>query len=55
MADISDTEAKTTPADVEDDKKETASDDGFVHGAHLTALTVSLMLGMFLVALDNVR
>lgn len=31
------------------------SDDEYLHGTRLTALTVSLMLGMFLVALDNVR
>jgi len=31
------------------------SDDEYLHGTRLAALTVSLMLGMFLVALDNVR
>jgi hypothetical protein len=30
-------------------------EDEYLHGTRLTALTVSLMLGMFLVALDNVR
>jgi hypothetical protein len=29
--------------------------DDFVHGTCLVALAASLMLGMFLVALDNVR
>jgi MFS family permease len=30
-------------------------DDEYLHGTRLTVLTVSLMLGMFLVSLDNVR
>lgn len=30
-------------------------DDEYLHGTRLVALTVSLLLGMFLVALDNVR
>jgi MFS transporter, DHA2 family, glioxin efflux transporter len=29
-------------------------EDDYSHGAHLAAIVVSLMLGMFLVALDNV-
>jgi hypothetical protein len=33
---------------------DTTTDD-FVHGTRLVALAASLMLGMFLVALDNVR
>jgi hypothetical protein len=30
------------------------TDDGYPHGARLAVVVVSLMLGMFLVALDNV-
>jgi hypothetical protein len=30
-------------------------DDEYLHGTRLTVLAVSLMLGMFLVSLDNVR
>jgi hypothetical protein len=33
---------------------DTTADD-YVHGTRLVALAASLMLGMFLVALDNVR
>jgi hypothetical protein len=33
---------------------ETPDQEEYSHGAQLTALVVSLMLGMFLVALDNV-
>lgn len=47
---------KEDPIEVVKPEKDTpAIDDEYLHGTRLTALTVSLMLGMFLVALDNVR
>jgi hypothetical protein len=49
-------EEKETPVDVVKSKEDvTAIEDEYLHGTRLTALTTSLMLGMFLVALDNVR
>jgi hypothetical protein len=39
---------------VEPGEDASISEDEYLHGTRLTALTVSLMLGMFLVALDNV-
>jgi hypothetical protein len=47
---------KEDPVEVFKSEEDTpAIDDEHLHGTRLTALTVSLMLGMFLVALDNVR
>jgi hypothetical protein len=40
--------------DVASHDKKTHADDEYPHGARLAALVISLMLGMFLVALDNV-
>ncbi|KAI4848168.1 MFS general substrate transporter [Aureobasidium sp. EXF-8845] len=45
---------KEDPVEVVKPEEDTpAIDDEYLHGTRLTALTVSLMLGMFLVALDN--
>jgi hypothetical protein len=50
------TEEKGDPVEVvKPEEDATILDDEYLHGSRLTALTVSLMLGMFLVALDNVR
>jgi hypothetical protein len=47
---------KEDPVEVVKPEEDTPTlDDEYLHGTRLTALTVSLMLGMFLVALDNVR
>ena len=49
-------EGKEDPVEiVKPEEDAVISDDEYLHGTRLTALTVSLMLGMFLVALDNVR
>lgn len=49
-------EEKEDPVElVKPEEDATTFDDEYLHGTRLTALTVSLMLGMFLVALDNVR
>ena len=45
---------KEDVADSHDLEGNTQGSEDYAHGARLTALTVSLMLGMFLVALDNV-
>jgi hypothetical protein len=47
---------KKDPVEVVKSKEDAVivDDDEYLHGTRLTALTVSLMLGMFLVALDNV-
>ena len=55
MTDITTSSNEADPADLANDKEEVAPDDKFAHGARLTAMIVSLLLGMFLVALDNVR
>jgi hypothetical protein len=51
-------ESKTDPLQVvdlpNDAPDQPTTNDQFTHGARLVALTTSLMLGMFLVALDNV-
>lgn len=41
-------------SEVDNAKDETAITDDYAHGPRLAALVISLMLGMFLVALDNV-
>ena len=49
-------DVKGDPVDiVKSEEDAVISDNEYLHGTRLTALTVSLMLGMFLVALDNVR
>jgi hypothetical protein len=48
-------EKEETVEVVKPEEDATILDDEYLHGSRLTALTVSLMLGMFLVALDNVR
>jgi hypothetical protein len=55
MTDITTSSNEADPADLANNKEEVAPDDKYVHGARLTAIVVSLLLGMFLVALDNVR
>jgi hypothetical protein len=47
---------KEDPVDVvKPEEDATTIEDEYLHGTRLIALTVSLLLGMFLVALDNVR
>ncbi|KAH0282400.1 MFS general substrate transporter [Aureobasidium namibiae CBS 147.97] len=47
-------DVKEDPVEIVKPEEDTViSDDEYLHGTRLTALTVSLMLGMFLVALDN--
>jgi hypothetical protein len=49
-------EEKENPVDVVKPEEDAPiPDDEYLHGTRLTVLTVSLMLGMFLVSLDNVR
>ena len=36
-------------------EEDVTDSEDYAHGSRLTALVISLMLGMFLVALDNVR
>ena len=45
---------ETDPADLVNDKEKITTDDKYAHGTRLAAIIVSLLLGMFLVALDNV-
>jgi hypothetical protein len=47
-------EPKLSSPEVGNMEVETPNTDDYSHGAHLAAIVVSLMLGMFLVALDNV-
>jgi hypothetical protein len=57
MTDITTSSNEADPADLANvnEKEEVALDDKYAHGARLTAIVVSLLLGMFLVAIDNVR
>ena len=55
MTEITASSNEADPADLANNKEEVAPDDKYAHGARLTAIIVSLLLGMFLVALDNVR
>lgn len=48
-------EPKVGPVDVIKPEEDASLPDEYLHGTRLVALTVSLLLGMFLVALDNVR
>lgn len=48
-------ERKDDPVEVVKPEEDTSILDEYLHGTRLVALTVSLLLGMFLVALDNVR
>jgi hypothetical protein len=54
MKDITASSNETDPTDLVNDKEEIATDDKYAHGTRLAAIVVSLLLGMFLVALDNV-
>ena len=54
MTDITTSSNEADPADLANDKEEVAPDDKYAHGARLIAIVVSLLLGMFLVAIDNV-
>lgn len=54
MADVTTSSIKADPTELISDKGVIAPDDKYAHGARLAAIVVSLMLGMFLVALDNV-
>jgi hypothetical protein len=54
MADITTSANEADPTDFVNDKDEDAPVDEYAHGARLTAIVVSLLLGMFLVAIDNV-
>jgi hypothetical protein len=54
MGDITTSSNEANPTDLVNDKEEVAPDDKYAHGTRLAAIVVSLMLGMFLVALDNV-
>lgn len=49
------TEPKGDSVEVIKPEKDASLPDEYLHGTRLVALTVSLLLGMFLVALDNVR
>ncbi|KAF4954533.1 hypothetical protein FSARC_12096 [Fusarium sarcochroum] len=54
FSDSSETRAATPePKQSSLQQAETSNDDGYTHGARLVAITVSLLLGMFLVAIDN--
>jgi len=46
--------SKEDAAEATNDETESSSADEYPHGARLTAIVVSLLLSMFLVALDNV-
>ncbi|THW05582.1 MFS general substrate transporter [Aureobasidium pullulans] len=46
-------ELKEAPIEVTKPEEDVSIADEYVHGTRLIALTISLMLGMFLVALDN--
>jgi hypothetical protein len=48
-------ESKDDPVEIVKPEEDTSVLDEYLHGSHLILLTVSLLLGMFLVALDNVR
>lgn len=54
MTDIATSTNQADPTDLVGDKDEIAPVDEYAHGARLTAIIVSLLLGMFLVAIDNV-
>lgn len=47
-------EPKDDPIEIVKPEEDTSTPDDYLHGSRLIALTVSLLLGMFLVALDNV-
>ncbi|KAF6518211.1 hypothetical protein HZS61_002289 [Fusarium oxysporum f. sp. conglutinans] len=54
FSDSSNTETATPePKQPSLQEAEPSTDDGYTHGARLVAITVSLLLGMFLVAIDN--
>lgn len=54
MADVTPASKEASPIDPVDDKDQVETDDNYAHGARLAAIVSSLLLGMFLVALDNV-
>lgn len=47
-------DSKDDPVEVVKPEEDAPVLDEYLHGTRLVALTVSLLLGMFLVALDNV-
>ena len=54
MADIATASKNADPINPVDDKEQVTPNDEYAHGTRLTAIIVSLLLGLFLVALDNV-
>jgi hypothetical protein len=54
MTGITTSSNEADPTDHVNDKEEIATNDKYAHGTRLAAIVVSLLLGMFLVALDNV-
>jgi len=54
MADITPASGDTNPTDLVDEKEQVVPEAKYAHGVRLTLIIVSLLLGIFLVALDNV-
>jgi len=51
---VANAKSKEDTADVENTEMDSHGADDYPHGARLTAIVISLLLSMFLVALDNV-
>jgi len=54
MTDITASSNEADPSHLVNDKEEITTNVKYAHGTRLAAIVVSLLLGIFLVALDNV-